>query len=170
MSVVETSSSYLGAVTRRRRNGQITKTKRHQFVWHGLTNDDEEDFFSSNVTFSEPFLDVVTLIQVAVDIMTLSDSTWDFQRLIKEWHKERGVTSSTTKIAMCPSYQRIIAKGPEVVPVILRQLEKEGDEPDHWFWALTVLTDADPVPDEARGDIVKMSRAWLDWGRQRYAW
>ena len=99
-----------------------------------------------------------------------STPSWQFQRLAEQWRQERGAESSLTKIAMCPSYQKIIAMGPTAVPMILRELESEGDEPDHWFWALGAITGADPVPYEARGNMVRMAEAWIDWGRQRYAW
>ena len=101
--------------------------------------------------------------------LTLPD-WFEFQRLVEQWHRERGATSSTTKIAMCPSYQRIVADGRKYIPLILRQLEREGDEPDHWFWALRVITGADPVRHADRGDVVQMARAWLDWARGQYAW
>ena len=94
-----------------------------------------------------------------------------FKQFAAQWHSERHSTSSVTDMAMCPSYQRIIAMGEAAIPLILSELRSEGDEPDHWFWALRVLTDADPVKDEHRGDIVKMAAAWLDWGRTHgYAW
>jgi hypothetical protein len=60
--------------------------------------------------------------------------------------------------------------GPNAIPLILRQMESEGDEPDMWFWALRVLTDVDPVPEDARGNIVRMSQAWLNWAHTRYVW
>lgn len=71
---------------------------------------------------------------------------------------------------MCPSYQRIVAMGARAVPLILSEMEREGDEPDQWFWALHAITGADPVPFDARGDVVQMAEAWLEWGRRRYAW
>lgn len=45
------------------------------------------------------------------------------------------------EMAMHPAYQRIIGLGPEVAPLLLRELERQ---PDHWFWALKALTGADP--------------------------
>lgn len=33
-------------------------------------------------------------------------------------------------------------------------------DPDHWFWALEMITGADPVPVEAYGDTVQMAQAW----------
>src|SRR5205823_2029616 len=69
-----------------------------------------------------------------------------FQQLVSRWRKERGATSSITRMAMCQSYQRIIGMGEKIIPLILRQLESEGDDPDHWFWALQALTRENPVP------------------------
>jgi hypothetical protein len=98
------------------------------------------------------------------------DDNIQFAQLLMEWHKERGITSSITKMATCPSYQKIIGMGERAIRLILRQMENEGDEPDMWFWALRVLTDADPVPEDARGNVARMSQAWLNWARGRYVW
>lgn len=93
-----------------------------------------------------------------------------FRLLAEKWRKERGITSSATKMAICPSYQRIIGMGERVVPLILRQMQDEGDDPDHWFWALEMITDADPIPVEAYGDTVRMAEAWFSWAEGKYAW
>ena len=74
-------------------------------------------------------------------------------------------------MAMCDAYQKIIGMGPAVIPLIIAQMRSEADEPDQWFWALQVLTGADPVADEDRGDFVKMSQAWIDWAENEgYGW
>lgn len=94
-----------------------------------------------------------------------------FQQLASQWRSERGATSSITQMAMCPSYQRIIGMGEKAIPLILRQLENEGDDPDHWFWALQAITREDPVPKEARGNMREMARTWLDWAyMEGYDW
>lgn len=93
-----------------------------------------------------------------------------FSLLAEQWKKERGVTSSVTAMVLCPSYQRVIAMGDKAVPLILRAIEDEGADPDHWFWALEIITGSDPVPMDAYGDTVMMARAWLDWAQGRYAW
>jgi hypothetical protein len=59
--------------------------------------------------------------------------------------------------------------GPAVIPLILRELEKEGDDPDWWFWALESLTGENPVPENAIGNNLAVAQAWLKWGRERYA-
>lgn len=62
------------------------------------------------------------------------------------------------------SYQQIIGMGPQVIPLILADLQRE---PDHWFWALEAITGENPVVQADRGDISAMANAWLEWGEQR---
>ena len=100
----------------------------------------------------------------------VQDVEFQFNCLIERWHDERGALSSITDMAMCPSYQRIIAMGQPVVPLILSKMESEGDEPDMWFWALRILSNEDPVADQDRGDVLAMAQSWLDWGHDRYVW
>ena len=85
-----------------------------------------------------------------------------FNRLRAEWGRECGITSSMAKIVMCPSYQKIIGMGPEVIPLILRELEKEADDPDWWFWALEMLSGENPVTADVVGNNLAMAKAWLD--------
>jgi len=61
-----------------------------------------------------------------------------------------------------PAYQQIIALGPPVIPLILRELR---ERPDHWFWALNAITGEDPVGPE--DDFDQAVEAWLRWGRER---
>jgi hypothetical protein len=95
---------------------------------------------------------------------------YEFHRLKDLWRRERGATSSITAMATCPSYQGIIGMGEIAVPLILRELESEGDQPDMWFWALKAITRDDPVNPDDRGDMKAMADAWLSWGEDRYAW
>lgn len=95
---------------------------------------------------------------------------FEFQHLVDQWRKERGATSSSTEMALCPSYQSIIGMGETALPLILRQVESEGAKPDHWFWALRAITRTNPVPAHARGNMREMARIWLDWARHRYVW
>jgi hypothetical protein len=91
---------------------------------------------------------------------------WDrikFRRLVSRWRLERGARSSTTEILLAPAYQSIIGMGEKAVPLILAQLRSEGNQPDQWFWALQMLTGADPVQEEDEGNFRRMARAWLDW-------
>jgi hypothetical protein len=104
-------------------------------------------------------------------VCTVAPDEAVFASLVQRWYAERGATSSITEMAMCHSYQRIIGMGEKAIPLILRQLEAEGEDPDHWFWALQALTGTNPVPPDARGDMREMARAWLDWAYLKgYAW
>src|ERR1043166_8255258 len=91
-----------------------------------------------------------------------------FQALVTRWKSERGPTSWVTEMVQHPAYQAIIGLGPAVVPLLLRELERE---PDFWFAALRALTGANPVPADCRGKIAEMAAAWLRWGREQgYRW
>ncbi len=90
-----------------------------------------------------------------------------FHRLVAQWHEERGATSLMEEMYTRPAYLSIMAMGPEVVRLIIRQLRLEGENPDHWFVALHYITEGvDPVPDEDKGDLARMSKAWLEWAEQ----
>jgi hypothetical protein len=87
-----------------------------------------------------------------------------FERLTREWKSQNEFLSSPTAAALLPAYQKIIGMGPEIVPLILEELERE---PDQWFWALNAITDADPVPPEHLGAVDLMAEDWLRWGREQ---
>jgi hypothetical protein len=87
-----------------------------------------------------------------------------FPELAVTWKAERGPTSSARRMATHPAYQEIIDLGPRAIPLLLREAEQR---PDHWFWALHTLTDAEPVPESGRGKLAEMARAWAQWGRER---
>ena len=87
-----------------------------------------------------------------------------FQRLVHEWKTQRGASSSISKIVLCQAYQAIIGMGARAVPLILRKLRGEGDNPDQWFWALQAITQEQPVAEKDWGNYRNMARAWLEWG------
>jgi hypothetical protein len=87
-----------------------------------------------------------------------------FAALAAEWKEATALESSTTAMVAHSAYQAIIALGPPVVPLLLRDLERE---PSHWFEALRAITGEDPVPRDCWGRIPAMAAAWLAWGRQR---
>ena len=51
------------------------------------------------------------------------DLVAEFRRLAAKWHQEAGYLSSLTEAFERPAYREIIALGPDVVPIILRELE-----------------------------------------------
>lgn len=87
-----------------------------------------------------------------------------YQALAAKWREETGHISSITKLVMHPCYQRIIGLGPAVLPILLRELQRE---PDYWFWALEAITGENPVDDKDMGNVPRMAEAWLNWARRR---
>lgn len=90
-----------------------------------------------------------------------SDTEVKFLKLAAQWRADSRFCSSVLEMATTPAYQQIIGMGRSAVPSILRELLKQ---PEHWFWALKAITCEDPVPDEDKGDLQRMTAAWLVWG------
>lgn len=86
-----------------------------------------------------------------------------FRRLAAEWKHESRYLSNLRQAVMLRPYQAIIGMGFPAVRFMLEDLQRE---PAHWFWALEAITDENPVPEDARGNVDKMTAAWLDWGRR----
>jgi hypothetical protein len=87
-----------------------------------------------------------------------------FSRLVNAWREETVFTSSLSELAMHPKYQNIIGMGPDVLPILFRELR---DNPDYWFWALRAITEEDPTQPEDAGDLQKMRDAWLKWAEEQ---
>jgi hypothetical protein len=91
-----------------------------------------------------------------------------FRRLSGAWHKAVALQSSSTVRNSHPAYQEINSLGPEVVPLLLRDMEENHT---HWFAALRQITGASPVPEAAAGNIPLMVAAWLQWAKDNsYQW
>ena len=85
-----------------------------------------------------------------------------FEGLRQKWETETMFDSSAAKKSMHPAYQRIIGMGPEVLPLILRDLRNRRA---HWFWALHAISGDDPA--RHRTTVDDAADAWLQWGRDR---
>lgn len=94
-----------------------------------------------------------------------------FSEFVRQWKADTAFLSSATETALHPAYQSIIGMGDIAVRFLLKQLASEGDQPDHWFWALRAITGANPVDPRDAGDNVAMARAWHEWGlKNGYVW
>jgi len=89
-----------------------------------------------------------------------------FQNLADEWESETRHIASSKKIALHPLVREIVGMGPSVIPLILRRMRQH---PWFWFHALMELTRAteDPVTASMRGDMQRMTEAWIKWGEDR---
>lgn len=87
-----------------------------------------------------------------------------FYSLAETWRRECAHLSSLREMVLHPAYQQIIGMGKEVLPFLLRELERK---PDHWDWALRAITGENPVPPEHCGRLADIARDWLEWARQK---
>ena len=92
------------------------------------------------------------------DTVVLADR---FHDLTNQWKEETRYLSSATLISEHASYQKIIAMGVSVIPLILEDLQTTQS---HWFIALRKISGANPVPTEAIGNVHRMRDSWLRWG------
>jgi hypothetical protein len=86
-----------------------------------------------------------------------------FDALVSEWRRLRERGSSTAPLVN-DAYGQIVAMGWPVVPLLLREVERQSG---HWFEALTWITREDLSTPKTRGNIRELRRAWLQWGRER---
>ncbi len=86
-----------------------------------------------------------------------------FNLLAQDWKSRTRHLSNVAQISLVSSYQQIIGMGPNAVPLILTELQRETD---HWFWALEAITGENPVPDSDAGDMAASARAWIQWGKE----
>jgi hypothetical protein len=91
-----------------------------------------------------------------------------FHEQSDKWRQETEHLSSPAQIMMHPSYQAILgmAKGreQEMIRLMLHDL-RENRTP--WFWALSYLTQQNPIERSAAGKLDKMIKAWIDWGKTK---
>jgi hypothetical protein len=85
-----------------------------------------------------------------------------FNKLAAAWKSETELISKVSKRILHPAYQKIIGMGQSAIPLILKDLSENG--PDDWFWALTAITDENPITTEIAGNMSAMTEAWLQWG------
>ncbi len=91
-----------------------------------------------------------------------------FRRLASIWHEAVAHQSSSTLRNNHPAYREIIALGPDVVPLLLRDMQEHHT---HWFAALREITGANPVPESVAGNVPQIVDAWLRWAKdQGYDW
>jgi hypothetical protein len=91
----------------------------------------------------------------------------EFATLATVWREATENLSSLTQIVSHPSYQTIIElgkRGEPVVPLILRDLQKNGG---YWALALNAITGVNPVSVKHIGNPLKVREDWIAWGRRQ---
>ena len=87
-----------------------------------------------------------------------------FHKLADEWSSEVGNISSVTVLTSHPKYQKIISLGWNVVPYLLADLQNKRG---YWFPALNAITGIRPFDPRDAGNIIRMTEAWIKWGKNK---
>jgi hypothetical protein len=91
-----------------------------------------------------------------------------FKEQADKWGLETAHISSPTQMMAHPSYQAILGmandNNNEVVRLMLNDLQEHRRA---WFWALSYLTQENPIKASDVGKLDKMIKSWVEWGRQK---
>ena len=85
-----------------------------------------------------------------------------FRKLASQWTHDTEGMSVHSRAVMHRAYQQIIGMGVIAIPLLLEALR---DRPDHWMWALSVLSDEDPARNART--FMQARAAWLRWGDEK---
>lgn len=86
----------------------------------------------------------------------------EFRAKFEQWLNDSLFDSLPDMMKDHASYQAIVGLGDRAIPFIAAEL---GKEPSFIFLALEDITGADPVRDDALGDLQATTDAWLAWLR-----
>lgn len=113
-----------------------------------------------------PTVSSAQLVEDSFPLRSPGDVAEVFRQHVAAWKAEMraSASSSLARMVANPNYQRIIGMGRPAVPYLLAELEAR---PDHWMWALEMITGENPVPPEHVGRLGAMASAWMEWGRAR---
>ncbi|HET6178410.1 MAG TPA: hypothetical protein VFE61_15865 [Candidatus Sulfotelmatobacter sp.] len=136
-------------------------SKVHSHVqWHGRPRRDTLVSIIEEM-WQRPLADCA----VAVEPDSLAER---FREQAEKWENETGHLSSPTQKLVHPSYQAILGMGSEhkieVLSLLLRDLEKNRRP---WFWALSYLSQDNPIRPADAGKKDRMIAAWLTWGKAK---
>lgn len=87
----------------------------------------------------------------------------EFRTNVDTWLQETRYLSDPVKKFMHPAHLRIIGMGRDILPLILRELEKRSG---HWLIALEAISPINPVNPVDKTDFDLTTEAWLRWGRE----
>ena len=86
-----------------------------------------------------------------------------FEQLSSEIEEDCMMVSSPSQISLHPSYQEIIGMGSQVIPLLIKRLDKT---PNFWFKALEAISSHNPIPKQDRGYVIKEISHWKNWARE----
>lgn len=86
-----------------------------------------------------------------------------FERAALTWETDTLMESSVNRMIVHPAYLSIIAMGTDALPFIFEHMRIQ---PGFWFAALEAITNENPIRQTSRGDILAMTKDWIDWAKE----
>lgn len=91
-----------------------------------------------------------------------------FRGQADKWRRDTEHLSSPTQMMMHPSYQAVLGMAlenkKEIIRLLIIDLQQHRNE---WFWALSFLTQENPITPSDAGKMDRMIAAWVNWGRAK---
>jgi hypothetical protein len=114
-----------------------------------------------------PAQEEVIRLEVELSLATDRSLSDRFREQADKWARETRHLSSPTQMMSHPSYQAILGMASEnkreVIRLLLGDLKQNRNE---WFWALSYLTQSNPIKPADAGKMDRMIEAWVEWGRE----
>lgn len=88
-----------------------------------------------------------------------------FQRLLRKWRADTFNVSSLHESFEHEAFKQIVSMGEDAIPLIIDEIKIR---PDAIVAALAIITGADPVNDEDRGNFNLMAVSWIEWYQNQY--
>lgn len=109
-----------------------------------------------------------SVTRVELCISTEATLVERFREQAEKWARETAHLSSPTQMMAHPSYQAILGMASEdkrkIISLMILDLKQNRNE---WFWALSYLTQDNPIKHSDAGKMDKMISAWVNWGLER---
>ena len=87
-----------------------------------------------------------------------------FEKMATEWKRETVLLSSPSQICAHPIFSRLVAFGERAAPWVLERIAEDASP---WFLLLKQIVVSPPDLKQAEGDIKKVRKIWLKWGKER---
>lgn len=91
-----------------------------------------------------------------------NDKLTKFNILAEQVENKWGMMSGRHDIMSDPNYQEIVHMGKNIIPLLLKKLEKSG----MWLEALSSITGGINIPESHRGKINLIKQDWKNWAKK----
>lgn len=116
-----------------------------------------------HITRYNPYEEVLAT-SIYTDIEIEKEFEKEFEELKDSWVRDTSLVSGYKEKVNHPAYSKILSYGKEIIPLLLKDMVENRI---HWFYALTDITDENPIQSTSRGKINLIINDWLKWARKK---